>query len=72
MSSEDLSTSSGRSVSSREDPSLEESEDDEGSYEKEEDGVAVAQPPRESSHGTQHDPGLNVGSALEILDQVIT
>ena len=69
MSSEELSEASDRSMSSREDLTLEDTEETrEGSGEEEaEEGVAVAQPPRDSS---KQAVALTGSSALDILDQV--
>ena len=68
MSSEDFSDTSDRSVSSRED--LSERESEESREESEEDGVAVAQPPRAAPSATEHAVALTGRTALDELDQV--
>ena len=68
MSSEGSSDTSDRSVSSRED--LSERESEESREESEEDGVAVAQPPRAAPSATEHAVALTGRTALDELDQV--
>ena len=68
MSSEGFSDTSDRSVSSRED--LSERESEESREESEEDGVAVAQPPRAAPSATEHAVTLTGRTALDELDQV--
>ena len=68
MSSEGLSDTSDRSVSSRED--LSERESEESREESEEDGVAVAQPPRAALSATEHAVALTGRTALDELDRV--
>ena len=68
MSSEGFSDTSDRSVSSRED--LSERESEESREESEEDGVAVAQPPRAAPSATEHAVALTGRTALDELDQV--
>ena len=71
MSSEELSEASDRSMSPTEDLTLEDTEETEEENGEEEEGIAVAQPPRDSAHASKHAVALTGSSALDILDQVL-